>query len=169
MGNVKEYLREQIIKAAGNFLCEPADGDLYDIYVILKSEQKEGMGSDYASNYVDIPESISAFNSVDQIVDLIEAGAMAESQMPEFLTHVDWPLLKKQKKTLLEIITLAEMVLGNHSTEEIIKPSQELADDLNGILNLIDSIQDYVVDTCGLDENLVFDLHDDEDETQEGK
>ena len=75
MGKVKEFTKGQINKAAANFLCEPAEGDLYDAYMELKDAQEEEQGSDYASNYVDIPESISAFNSVDQIVDLIEAGA----------------------------------------------------------------------------------------------
>jgi hypothetical protein len=78
----------------------------------------------------------------------------------ELISGIDWKLLKEQKKTLLDVINLAETVLSNNSKEEIVKPSQELVEDLTGILNLVDTIQDYAVDILKVDENEVFDLHE---------
>jgi hypothetical protein len=154
MGNSKEYQKQHINKAASNFLCEPLEGalgektELYDVYLQLKDEQEEGNGNEFASNYVDMPDSVSAFTSVDMLVDLIESSAALETQLPEVLVNVDWAQLKKQKQELLKAIEEAENKYGN--------PNPERADALNGILNLIDSIQDYAVDTCGLSEELVM-------------
>ena len=62
--------------------------------------------------------------------------------MEKFLKNIDFKDLKKQKKTLLEAITKAE--------------TQKEQDNLNGILHLIDSIQDIAVDEYGYKENKVF-------------
>lgn len=60
------------------------------------------------------------------------------------LEKIDWVLLKEQKKTLVNVISY---------TDDI-----EYLDNLNGLLFLIDNIQDYAVDHLGIDENEVFDL-----------
>ena len=109
------------------------------MYLQLKDEQEEGNGSEFASNYVDVPDSLSAFTSVDQLVDLIECSAAQETAVPEVLKNVDWALLKKQKQGLLETITEME-----EKNAEYYKYSIE---DLTGILHFLDTIQDYVVDT----------------------
>jgi hypothetical protein len=53
---------------------------------------------------------------------------------PEFINKIDWKLLQQQKAWLLY-------------------KDEEYAD---GIINIIDSIQDYAVDELGIDEDLVF-------------
>ena len=67
---------------------------------------------------------------------------------PRFITKIDWVLLKNQKSSLLETITKAEQV-GN----------KELTDDLEGILHIIDALQDYAVDSMGLSDEEVFSLN----------
>ena len=62
--------------------------------------------------------------------------------MEKFLKNIDFKDLKKQKKTLLEVISRAE--------------TQKEADNLNGILHLIDSIQDIAVDEYDYKEKTVF-------------
>ncbi len=64
---------------------------------------------------------------------------------PRFITRIDWVALKAQKQDLLAVITTAE---GSKR------------DSLNGILHLIDSLQDYAVDVMGIDEREVFHLID---------
>jgi hypothetical protein len=70
----------------------------------------------------------------------------------EIVTGIDFPLLKEQKKALLEVI---------ENTDDV--PRLEK---LEGIVNLLNEIQDYAVDVLGMDENEVFDLTNDDDETE---
>ena len=58
---------------------------------------------------------------------------------------IDWKLLHKQKKNLLKLI---------NDKKTSIKEKEHL----EGILNLLDSIQDYAVDTLGIEEKTVFNL-----------
>ena len=64
--------------------------------------------------------------------------------MEDFLKNIDFKSLKKQKQTLLATIDKSK------SKKEI--------DDLTGILNLIDEIQDKAVDVYGYKESTVFKL-----------
>lgn len=68
----------------------------------------------------------------------------------ELIQGIDFPLLKEQKKALLETIQNIDDV-----------PRLEK---LEGIIVLIDTIQDYAVDVLGMDENVVFDLTNDDEE-----
>jgi hypothetical protein len=70
----------------------------------------------------------------------------------EMINGIDWVLLKKQKKTLLNVIDGCEK-------SDVVPDG---VDDLIGILNLVDAFQDFAVDVMGLDENTVFDLHEEE-------
>ena len=65
---------------------------------------------------------------------------------PDLLNNIDWSELRNQKKELLLTIEYVEKI------------NPELAERLTGILNLIDSIQDYAVDELNIDANLVFDI-----------
>jgi hypothetical protein len=56
---------------------------------------------------------------------------------------IDFPLLKEQKKALLEVI---------ENTDDV-----PVLEKLEGIVNLLNEIQDYAVDVLGMDENEVFD------------
>lgn len=74
---------------------------------------------------------------------------MKNSNTPEFIQKIDWNKLKEQKAALLTSITYFE----THYLKSI-------ADNLEGILSLIDAIQDYAVDEMGLPETVVFDFDD---------
>lgn len=66
---------------------------------------------------------------------------------PEFLNKIDWTDLRRQKTSLLAAITKAEET-GN----------EEFVDDLDGILALIDALQDFAVDEMNISEMHVFDF-----------
>jgi hypothetical protein len=51
-----------------------------------------------------------------------------------FLKYMDWALLRKQKQWLME----------------------RECEEADGILNLIDTLQDYAIDEMGVDEYVVF-------------
>jgi hypothetical protein len=70
-------------------------------------------------------------------------------------SKIDWADLKVQKAELLQTIDNLE---GTENGS---------AENLYGILHLIDSIQDYAVDELGIPEKDVFDLHEDDDEPQQ--
>lgn len=59
---------------------------------------------------------------------------------PEFIKNIDWKLLEVQKQFLIDF---------NHPHSD-------------GIVSLIDSIQDYAVDELGMDENVVFNFSKEE-------
>jgi hypothetical protein len=62
---------------------------------------------------------------------------------PDFIQKIDWTLLRKQKKDLLKVIN-----------KDTVSPKEK--ESLEGIMFLIDSIQDYAVDTCELPERKVY-------------
>lgn len=68
----------------------------------------------------------------------------------ELLRSIDWPLLKEQKKTFLELMYQQE---NDENTTAM--PA------LEGILDIIDALQDCAVDYLDIDENIVFDLSKD--------
>jgi len=154
MGKVKDAERQIVIKSAEHYLCDQPSGDLYDAYKELKDAQDEDNGWKNADGYVVVWQPL-AHMTVDEIVDLIESGIQnaEEDEHPAFMQSMNWELLKKQKASLLSAITHAEST-GNN----------EYCDDLTGILNLLDAVQDYAVDVMGIDENKVYLF---EEETEE--
>ena len=60
---------------------------------------------------------------------------------PKFMKNMDWKLLKEQKQALLKIMS--------YEANNNLKP-------LNGLLGLVDTIQDYAVDIMGIEETQVF-------------
>jgi hypothetical protein len=68
-----------------------------------------------------------------------------ETLVKEFLNGIDWKLLRKQKKTLIKVNTL-----GLEHTD---------AQNLEGILHLIDGLQDFAVDHGGISEKKVFNFY----------
>ena len=66
---------------------------------------------------------------------------------PEFLTKIDWKLLRKQKKICLKFIDRG-YELG-HKTPDAVR----------GLIHLVDAIQDYACDEMGLSEEEVFNLN----------
>jgi hypothetical protein len=55
--------------------------------------------------------------------------------------RIDWALLRRQKATLVKLIRSLGKTDANH---------------LQGILSLVDSLQDFAVDKVGLSEKTVF-------------
>jgi hypothetical protein len=150
MGQFKESNRKQINIAAGNFLSDQDEGDNYDAYLKLLEASEKGDDDCAAADYVNVWQPLEHL-TVAKMIETIENAIVSDIVLPEFLQKTDWTLLKEQKKHLLDVINIDE-----------VNPEQKEA--LEGLLNYIDSIQDYMVDEIGLDENLVFDLHDEEED-----
>lgn len=75
---------------------------------------------------------------------------------PYFIEKIDWSELRKQKASLLSAITNAEQT-GN----------DEFTDDLNGILSLIDAVQDYAVDEMNMNPVDIYDFEQEEERDEE--
>ena len=60
----------------------------------------------------------------------------------EFVRNINWELLRKQKSTLFNLIQEIDNV--------------EQVEHLEGIIYLIDAVQDEAVDNEGTDEDIVF-------------
>ena len=154
MGKVKELKaealrRKQINKAAATYLSDQDEGDLYDAYLELLRQSDMGNDNSYAADFIEVWEPLQDF-SVAKMIQIIE-DSIETPIIPEFITGVDWTMLKGQKRILLEVINKDEL-------------NPEEKEGLEGILSLIDSLQDAAVDIYGLKEDLVFDLHPDEEE-----
>jgi hypothetical protein len=165
MAKKKETLAEKqerisITRSAGNFLSEQPEGTLYGAYKELKQAQADGYGFTLADAYLVVWQPLENM-TVDQILEVIENSAKGsdEPEMPEFIKKIGWEDLKGQKLVLLKLIDEIEKC---KLPDAILTVPVEAAEALNGILHLIDSLQDYAVDECGLEENKVFDLHPDE-------
>lgn len=72
-------------------------------------------------------------------------------ETPTVIKNIDWALLREQKKALVTTIT--------YLTQNKVPT---VPNDLEGILQLIDSLQDYAVDELGMSENYIFDIEDEE-------
>lgn len=167
MGQFKESNRKQINIAASNFLSDQEEGDNYDAYLKLQEESEKGNDDCCAADYVTVWQPLEHL-TVAKMIQTIE-NSIVSLELPEFLTKIDWEDLKGQKSvllTLLEVIenTKPQPVKSEGSEMVVILVPKEMTNALNGILHLIDSIQDDAVDKFGMDENKVFDLHLDEDD-----
>jgi hypothetical protein len=152
MGKVKESKKELKRRkiynlAAGNFLSDQEEGDNYDAYVKLCEESEKGNDNCAAADYVNVWQPLEHM-TVAKMIETIENAVVDE--LPEIYRGIDWDLLKQQKKSLLKVIEDCDNV--------------PVLEHLEGIIVLIDAMQDDVVDNYGMDENLVFDLHPDEEE-----
>jgi hypothetical protein len=141
MGKFKESNRKAINVAAGNFLSEQEDGDYYDAYKRLCEESEKGNDDSQAADFVTVWQPLE-YMTVAKMIETIE-NAIVKEELPEFMKNVDWKLLQQQKAILLTVINKDE-----------INPREK--EGLEGILNLIDSLQDSAVDDFELAEDLVF-------------
>lgn len=75
---------------------------------------------------------------------------------PKFIRNIDWDLLRQQKKSLLEIIAKrkADPKRGHFFTN-----------DLEGIVELLDALQDYAADDMELGDKKIFNLEDNVEES----
>ena len=78
--------------------------------------------------------------------------------VPEFIKEIDFKMLREQKSLLLKIIDICQGA-NDLTSDEIAILSK--ADELDGIVHLLDALQDYCTDEAGIDETEVFgDLSD---------
>jgi hypothetical protein len=88
----------------------------------------------------------SIFDESNSLCDkIIQEDKMSTVFPPKFVIGVDWPLLTQQKRELLSLQTKS---LNTITVEEL--------EAIDGIIDLLDALQDYAVDEVGLDENIVF-------------
>jgi hypothetical protein len=152
-----DNLVNRVAKAAGHYLCEDTNEELYNAYLSLKEAQHNGHNYSLAADYATVWQPLEG-KCVNVIVELIENeldnsdNKNSQLPLPEFMLGIDWELLKKQKATLLGVI------------EYLKRMKVPLTDDLEGILELIDSIQDAAVDIYGVEENLVFETYEKDDD-----
>ena len=71
----------------------------------------------------------------------------------ELIENIDWSELRNQKRTLLEVINIDEV-------------SPEQKEDLEGLINLIDQLQDYACDEMNIPSIYIYDF---EMEDKEGE
>lgn len=143
--DTKKLEIKRIIESAGHYLSEQPSGDLYGAYKELLQASEDGYGNRLADGYVVVWQPLTNM-SVDEMIRLIEDGARGNDpeDNPEFIQKMDWNLLRKQKCSLIKVIYDEKKGKGND------------AEDLIGILHILDAIQDYAVDELGIDEITVF-------------
>ncbi|HLO91569.1 MAG TPA: hypothetical protein VK172_10440 [Lentimicrobium sp.] len=64
---------------------------------------------------------------------------------PEIISKIDYDLLRQQKQDLLKVINKKSTTIKQKES-------------LEGILMLLDNLQDYVVDELGIPEDQIFEL-----------
>lgn len=154
MGKVKNLQEKRIEESAGHYLSDQPEGTLYGAYQELKDVQEEGNGTACANNYVVVWQPLENM-SVDEIVDLIEAGIDDEEpEVPAFIQNIDWSELRNQKRTLLETIEF----IRNEDKFDPQVDTEEIINNLTGILHTIDAIQDYAVDIMDISAIHIFDF-----------
>jgi uncharacterized protein (UPF0335 family) len=90
---------------------------------------------------------------LDKNNKMIHEGDILPDQTPQLISRIDFTTLRTQKKSLIEIIDEFESEI-EFETEYAKKRNQ----DLIGILNLIDSIQDFATDVMGMNPIDIFDI-----------
>lgn len=81
---------------------------------------------------------------------------------PEFLKNINWNLLREQKEQMNDLIgRLRGDAIQYHKDGQkgLEKETNRDVDSLEGILHLIDAIQDYATGNMGIDEDEVFYLN----------
>ena len=75
-----------------------------------------------------------------------------KNSIVEFIDGIDFTELRNQKSTLFKLIV--ELDKGDDDNQQV--------NDLDGILHLIDALQDYAVDVLGWDEKIVYNFEEEE-------
>lgn len=104
---------------------------------------------DDASNEDDVDGWCEDCHIHTDFIDDSEIEEKTPPNFPAFIWRIDWAELKVQKKFLMDIINNMDGCV-----------------EFDGILHLIDAIQDYAVDVMGIPEKEVFNITDDFDETE---
>lgn len=154
-------LKRIIAKAAGTFLSEN------DSYVAYKKllELDEKHDDDLAIEHVNVWDKFET-STVTELIELVETEieslhTLVLDYQPDFLKNINWSLLKDQKDDILELITDLhyEAKQAVSAGETGIKDSAiQKASSLEGIVSLMDAIQDYAVDVLNKKEEEVFNI-----------
>jgi len=139
MAQVKERIRKQIIEAAGHYLSEQDDGDLYDAYLELKDVQDDGGDWKPADGYVNVWEPLQD-KTVKEMIELIE-GSIVEPEVPEFMKNIDWDMLRNQMASL---VAVTEYYRNNKVPF--------IPEHLEGITCLLEALHDYAIDDVEITE-----------------
>ena len=89
------------------------------------------------------------------IAAITRGGFNPPPVFPEFITKIDWKLLREQKTKLIYLMNRARCT---------IEIEEDDSNAIEGIISLIDAIQDYSTDIMGLSEEEVFNLTPEDDE-----
>lgn len=89
-------------------------------------------------------QTVQVYTEAGEKVNVLEELEKALKTKPVSISRVDWPLLRKQKLALMNAYG---------------KLTHDQQEALDGIVNLIDSLQDSAVE-CGVPENEVFHVKD---------
>jgi hypothetical protein len=151
----EEIKRKLVNEVAGNYFSEQETGDNYDAYLRLcdVNENLQSGDVELACNYIEVWEHVDDL-SVSDIINSIECGVETLKKLIDDLTipnpieKIDFTTLRTQKSALL---TAMRKICNDKES-----------DDLDGIVHLIDAIQDYAVDIMGISEMLVFDFEKEE-------
>jgi len=144
MGNVKANLRQQYIDNIMSTKFKDDDGYVDDNLTYLQS--------------LTLDELELLSNECDSYEDNEDDDEATHVVVPEFIREIDFKLLREQKALLLKIINICQGANDLTSSEiaTLVK-----AEELDGIVHLLDALQDYCTDELGIDEIEVFgDLND---------
>jgi hypothetical protein len=138
VAQLQEFLQTQ---------CTPID-----IVVLESIDLQTGDVSDLFPFHMDVITGIETPLGMANEVRFCQernTDEVQKPQMPEILLGIDWALLREQKSFLvgLQQYELSDNVEGCNV--------------IDGILSLLDNIQDTAVDKFGVPEKLVFNLHTD--------
>ena len=148
MGKVKQHEQNTTAKGAGHYLSYDSNAELYDAYRNLVDASNRGEGDKCASDFVDVWQPLEN-KTVDEILDYIEGSKTTYEDDDNPIKKIDFTELRNQKRLLLETIN-----------NDAIGLDHTIA--LEGILHLIDSLQDYAVDHLGWQDVMVYDFDDEE-------
>jgi hypothetical protein len=119
------------------------NGDFKDLYP-MSIDIIEGIRLEDGSIVNEVLFSQKPNKQVKPLSEDVQVKALS------LIKNIDWVELKKQKQALNAIVEFSQSHI------------QLLANDLEGIVNLLDVIQDFAVDEMGIDENIVFDSEDED-------
>jgi hypothetical protein len=107
--------------------------------------QEQAAGNSMAAyGMVIVPMRVHITHSIFTDDDLIQK--LKNSNAPEFIKGIDYKMLREQKEILINNFE------GSRNTD--------IVDAIDGILNLLDSLQDYVADDLEMGNMFVFGLND---------
>ena len=122
---------------------------------LIKSFKSNGSENDLKKE-TRLTTKANAYRTFIGELERLERNVQVEPDTtPKLVSLIDFSTLRTQKKTLIKIIDEYELN-KNVMVSKLLIESE--ATDLNGILNLIDCLQDFAVDVMGLNPVDVFDF-----------